>query len=174
MKKFLFITFILLTGLFVKAQIGIGFYPLGSMASLRWNPREIVRDSSKALFVTNYNYHLEFRSTLGISHNSRGTSISAQPEVAFFHYFAGKTGTPMLFSGAGALISLNHNGVSSGGVFVPLLVEYVPQLNFTHNLAFDLETDLLLTVNNSNHFSAKFRPMFSIAWIFSPPDAKLR
>jgi hypothetical protein len=171
MKK-IFLLFIFLSIFsIVKAQIGIGFYPLSNIASIRWNPKMIVRDSSGTFFETNYKYHFELRSSFSYSHNSRNSNLVAQPELAFFHCFAGKANGPMLFTGAGAFLSVNHTHINNGGFFVPLLAEYAPRFNFTHNICFDLETDLLFTTNGITS-SVKLRPLVSVAWIFSPPVAR--
>lgn len=174
MKKIIVCIALLFSGAFVNAQIGVGFYPLNNMASLRWNPKEIVHDSMNNSFVTNYNYHLELRSSFTLAHNQHGTSVGSFTEAGFFHSIAGKAGKPMLFSGIGALVTLSRNRVNNAGIFIPILIEYVPQFNFTHNLAFDLETDLQMSVNNSNHFNATFNPLFCVSWIFSPPAPKTK
>ncbi|MBI3511170.1 MAG: hypothetical protein HY064_10940 [Bacteroidetes bacterium] len=161
---FLLFIFIFIFSL-AHAQIGVSIYPLSNMVSVRWNPVKVVRDSSGARFETNYRFRAELRTSVTITNDRRGTNVTALPELGFFTRIRGKEGEPMLLSGAGLTMGISRNGIVSGGIFFPLVMELRPQMKITNHFVFDAEADAMFTVN-SNRQMFHIRPIFSVGWVF--------
>ncbi|HEU4719343.1 MAG TPA: hypothetical protein VFU15_15975, partial [Bacteroidia bacterium] len=72
-------------------------------------------------------------------------------------------------SGAGGFISISHTRLQGGGIYIPLAVEYIPALNRSHCLSFNVETDAMFTLRGTR-FSGALRPLFCVAWMFTRED----
>jgi len=173
MKKTLFVLLFALFSATLSAQTGIGIYPFSNMASLRWNPRMVIRDSTGAQLLTDYKFHVEARTSFSVTHSRRGNSFSAQPEFGGFFRVAGNPGTPMLLSGAGAVLVIGRGGITNVGGFIPAEIEYAPSIGHTHNLVFDAEADVFVTATWSRA-TFRIRPLLSVSWLFSETVMKKR
>ncbi|HTL82395.1 MAG TPA: hypothetical protein VL651_11860 [Bacteroidia bacterium] len=165
MKK-IFLFLLIAAPLLTFAQTGFGIYPWTGMASVRWNPKTVSRDSSGvAHFVTNYKLGFEVRSFVSIKHTSSGTNFSAVPELVVYRKFRGEEHEPMLLSGAGVFTSISHGNVVAGGFFIPFIMFWQPEIHNSSHLYFIGEVDGLFSFTSSRQ-SFGFRPLIGCGWTF--------